>query len=210
LAWFNNYTPQQWIGMYAADGVGTDAIYGLLGAPAYTIEMGVTFFESCDTFESRTLPRNLDALRYAARNVQSPYTLPSGPDTVALSASNRRVAAGTPLVVTATVDDSRFNQSNGTETVQAISADAGQRRSIQLEPGTGAGYDPDRQPCTRTALGRGARRRCQRTCRHPESLLLHGPVSVEGNGHPSCGTPDTPAHQIGRAAFPFVAPVVAS
>jgi hypothetical protein len=122
LAWFNNYTPQQWIGMYAADGVGTDAIYGLLGAPAYTIEMGVTFFESCDTFESRTLPRNLDALRYAARNVQSPYTLPSGPDTVALSASNRRVAAGTPLVVTATVDDSRFNQSNGTETVQAISA----------------------------------------------------------------------------------------
>ena len=122
LAWFNNYTPQQWIGMYAADGVGTDAIYGLLGAPAYTIEMGVTFFESCDTFESRTLPRNLDALRYAARNVQSPYTLPSGPDTVALSASNRRIAAGTPLVVTATVDDSRFNQSNGTETVQAISA----------------------------------------------------------------------------------------
>jgi hypothetical protein len=122
LAWFNNYTPQQWIGMYAADGVGTDAIYGLLGAPAYTIEMGVTFFEGCDTFESSTLPRNLGALRYAARNLQSPYTLPSGPDTVALSGSSRRIAAGTPLVVTATVDDSRFNQSNGTEVVQAISA----------------------------------------------------------------------------------------
>jgi hypothetical protein len=122
MAWFNSYTPQQWIGMYAADGVSTDAIYGLLGAPAYTIEMGVTFFEDCDTFENSTLPRNLGALRYAARTLQSPYTLPSGPDTVALSGSSRRFTAGTPLVVTATVDDSRFNQSNGTEAVQAISA----------------------------------------------------------------------------------------
>jgi murein tripeptide amidase MpaA len=122
MAWFNNYTPQQWIGMYAADGVSTDAIYGLLGAPAYTIEMGVTFFEDCDTFESSTLPRNLGALRYAARSLQSPYTLPAGPDTTAISASAKRVFIGTPLSVTATVDDSRFNQANGTETVQAISS----------------------------------------------------------------------------------------
>jgi hypothetical protein len=122
MAWFNNYTPQQWIGMYAADGVSTDAIYGLLGAPAYTIEMGVTFFEDCGTFESSTLPRNLGALRYAARSLQSPYTLPAGPDTTAISASAKRVFIGTPLSVTATVDDSRFNQANGTETVQAISS----------------------------------------------------------------------------------------
>jgi hypothetical protein len=122
MAWFNSYTPQQWIGMYAADGVGTDAIYGALGAPAYTIEMGVTFFESCDTFESSTLPRNLGALRYAARSLQAPYTLPSGPDTTAISASARRVFIGTPLVVRATVDDSRFNQANGTESVQAIAS----------------------------------------------------------------------------------------
>ena len=49
-------------------------------------------------------------LRYAARSLQAPYTLPSGPDTTAISASARRVFIGTPLVVRATVDDSRFNQ----------------------------------------------------------------------------------------------------
>src|SRR4030095_13992625 len=40
LAFFNDYMPQQWIGMYAADGTDTDAVYGLLGAPSYTLEMG--------------------------------------------------------------------------------------------------------------------------------------------------------------------------
>lgn len=122
LAWFNNYQPQQWIGMYAADGVSTDAIYGLLGAPAYTIEMGTSFFEDCSTFENSTLPINLAALRYAARTLQAPYTLPSGPDTTAASASARRVLIGQALTVTATVDDSRFNQTNGTETVQGIAS----------------------------------------------------------------------------------------
>ena len=122
MAWFNSYTPQQWIGMYAADGVGTDAIYGLLGAPAYTIEMGVSFFEDCSTFEGSTLPRNLGALRYAARSLQAPYTLPSGPDTTAISTSARRVFIGTPVTINATVDDSRFNQNNGTEAVQSIAS----------------------------------------------------------------------------------------
>lgn len=122
LAWFNNYRPQQWVGMYAADGVGTDAIYGLLGAPAYTIEMGTSFFEDCSTFENSTLPINLNALRYAARSLQAPYTLPSGPDTTAVSASARRLFIGQTLKVTATVDDSRFNQTNGTETVQSIAS----------------------------------------------------------------------------------------
>jgi hypothetical protein len=120
MAYFNGYKPEQWYSMYAADGTTDDALYALLGVPSYTIELGVSFFESCDTFQTSTLGKNLATLRYAARNLARPYEMPSGPDTTAVSLSASSVTAGTPLVVTATVDDSLFNQSNGTEPVQAI------------------------------------------------------------------------------------------
>jgi carboxypeptidase T len=124
LAWFNNYSPEQSSQLYATDGATDDNFYGSLGAPAYTIELGVAFFESCTTFQNTTLPNNLAALKYAARNLQSPYNLPTGPDTVSVTASVATVAAGTSFTVTATVNDSRFNQSNGTETVQNIASAA--------------------------------------------------------------------------------------
>lgn len=122
IAYFNAYKPQQWINMYAADGTTTDTMYGLLGAPSYTIEMGVAFFESCSTFEGSTLPKNMAAMKYAARNLMAPYLWPSGPDAYALSVSPNSVTAGTTVTVTATIDDTRFNQTNGTEAVQAIIA----------------------------------------------------------------------------------------
>ncbi|HJW44908.1 MAG TPA: M14 family zinc carboxypeptidase [Lysobacter sp.] len=122
MAWFNDYSPRQWTGLYIADGTTTDTVYGLLGAPSYTIEMGEEFFESCPVFEGSTLPDNLAALRYAARNLQSPYVFPGGPDTTAIGVSLVRVTAGTPVTVSATVDDGRFNQSNGAEPVHAIAS----------------------------------------------------------------------------------------
>ena len=122
LAWFNSYKPEQWINMYAADGTTTDTMYGLLGVPSYTIELGVAFFETCSIFESSTLPKNLAALRYAARNLVAPYQSPAGPDTTSISISPSTVSPGTSVTVTATVDDSRFNQSNGAEPVQNIAA----------------------------------------------------------------------------------------
>ncbi|MBL8297263.1 MAG: hypothetical protein JNN30_02840, partial [Rhodanobacteraceae bacterium] len=124
MAWFNSYKPQQSAQFYATDGATDDTIYGLLGAPAYTIELGIDFFESCTSFQNTTLPRNLNALRYTARNLQAPYKLPAGPDTTAISVSPSSVAAGTSITVTATVDDSRFNQTNGTETAQSIASAA--------------------------------------------------------------------------------------
>ena len=122
LAYFNGYKPEQWIGMYAADGTDTDAVYGLLGAPSYTIELGVSFFEDCSTFESSTYPRNVAALKYAARNLWAPYVFPGGPDTTSLSASAGFVIPGTPVTITATSDDGVYNQNNGAEPVQAISS----------------------------------------------------------------------------------------
>jgi len=120
LAWYNGYTPKQWSRLYLGDGTDTDAMYGLLGAPSYTIEMGVSFFEGCSTFEDSTLPKNLQALRFAARNLWAPYRYPSGPTTTKLSVSPTLVTAGTPVRVDATVNDKRFSRNNGTEAVQTI------------------------------------------------------------------------------------------
>lgn len=122
LAWFNGYRPQQSDELYATTGTTDDTMYGLLGVPSYTIELGVAFFESCSTFENTTLPDNLAALRYAARSLHAPYKYPSGPDTVTVTTSASSVPAGTPVTVNATVSDARFNQSNGSEPVQNIAS----------------------------------------------------------------------------------------
>ncbi len=122
MAWFNGYSPEQSAELYATDGATDDNFYGSLGAPAYTLELGVAFFENCTTFQNTTLPNNLAALKYAARNLQAPYTMPTGPDTVSVTSSAASVVAGASLTITASVNDSRFNQNNGTETVQNIAS----------------------------------------------------------------------------------------
>jgi carboxypeptidase T len=122
MAFFNSYKPQQSNELYGTDGTTDDTMYGLLGVPSYTIELGVSFFESCTTFESSTLPKNLAALKYAARNLTAPYRYPSGPNTVSVSTSSATVAAGTPVTISAILDDSQFNQTNGTEATQAIAS----------------------------------------------------------------------------------------
>lgn len=122
MAYFNGYRPQQSDELYATDGTTDDTMYGLLGVPSYTIELGVSFFESCTTFTSSTLPKNLAALKYAARTLTAPYRYPSGPNAVSVSTSVASAAAGTPVTITAILDDSQFNQTNGTETTQAIAS----------------------------------------------------------------------------------------
>ena len=131
LAHFNGYEPKQWIGLYPADGTNTDTVYGITGAPSYTIELGQAFFESCSTFESDTYPRNLNALKYAARTLMAPYTAPAGPDTTSLGASARSVVAGKPFAVSAYVDDGAYNQSNGAEPVQNVT---GVRAYLDVRP----------------------------------------------------------------------------
>ncbi|MFZ2753698.1 MAG: M14 family zinc carboxypeptidase [Lysobacteraceae bacterium] len=122
MAWFNSYRPQQSAELYGTDGATDDNMYGLLGVPSYTVELGVSFFESCTTFTSSTLPKNLALLKYAARNLTAPYRYPSGPNTVSVSTSSATVSAGTPVTITAALNDSQFNQTNGTEATQAIAS----------------------------------------------------------------------------------------
>ncbi|MBN7137557.1 peptidase M14 [Lysobacter enzymogenes] len=122
MAYFTGYRPQQSDELYATDGTTDDTMYGLLGVPSYTIELGGSFFESCSSFTGTTLPSNLRTLRYLARTLWAPLQLPSGPDTTSVSLSASSVPAGTPVTVTANVNDGQFNQSNGSEAVQNIAS----------------------------------------------------------------------------------------
>jgi carboxypeptidase T len=124
LAYFNGYTPEQSIGLYPTDGTSDGPSYGELGVAAYTIELGSSFFESCTTYNNTTKPKNLPALIYAAKVVRAPYQIPAGADVTSVTlgndASGAGVTAGTPVSVTASATDTRFNQSNGTEPTQAV------------------------------------------------------------------------------------------
>ena len=124
LAWFNQYTPEQSDTLYPTDGATDDNFYGSLGVPAFTFELDQSFFEPCTPLLNKTIPDNLMALRYAARSLHAPYLLPGGPDVTSLSASPDLVAAGTPVALHARLDDSRFNQTNGTEPVHNVASAA--------------------------------------------------------------------------------------
>lgn len=122
LAWFNDYRPQAAVELYPTDGTTDDTFYGLLGAPSYTIELGTEFFESCNSFTGSTYPQNLAALKYAARTAQAPYQLAAGPDVYGLAVSAiTQGGAGPYVTISATVDDLRYNQSNGTQSTYVIS-----------------------------------------------------------------------------------------
>ncbi len=129
IGWFNGYTPQQSDTLYPTDGTTDDTMYGLLGVPAYTIELdGVDFFQPCSAFLGSTLPDNLAALRYIARSLHAGYRLPAGPDALAVTLGSDLVVAGDALTVSARIDDTRFNQSTLVDPTPGIVRDIGGAR----------------------------------------------------------------------------------
>jgi hypothetical protein len=121
LAYFNNYTPQQAIDLYPTTGTTDDWSYGELGIASFTFEMGTSFFQGCTSFENTIYPNNLNALLYAIKTARRPYMNPAGPDTLNAIATPNSVLAGTPVQLTATANDTHFNNSNGSEPTQNIS-----------------------------------------------------------------------------------------
>jgi carboxypeptidase T len=122
FAFFNNYTPMQSIGLYPTDGTSDAVSYGELGVAAYTFEIGTSFFQSCSSYTNTIKPQNLNALRYAAKVVRTPYQTPAGPDTTAVSVAPAKVTAGQAATLSASATDLRFNNSQGTEPTQNIVA----------------------------------------------------------------------------------------
>jgi len=122
-AYFNNHTPQQAIELYVTDGTTRDFGYGTLGVATFTFELGTSFFQSCSYFENTIVPTNMPALLYAARVTRAPYMWPAGPDALGVATNPAgSVNIGQPLDVLSTVDDTRYNDSNGIEPVQPITA----------------------------------------------------------------------------------------
>ncbi|PWK54179.1 M14 family zinc carboxypeptidase [Pleionea mediterranea] len=125
LASFNDYYPTQSTGLYPTDGTSDDVSYGELGVAAITFELGTAFFQSCEVYNTQVKPDNLEALKYAAKVVRAPYKLPAGPDLLQLrgnTSSHPQILPGDTLSITATADDTRFNNSNGDEPTQDITA----------------------------------------------------------------------------------------
>lgn len=126
MAYFNGHAPEQSVGLYPTDGATDDHCYGTLGIASFTIELGTAFFESCSYFTNTLLPANLPALKYAAKVARTPYLTPAGPETVtvALNAGSTApgVSAGTNVTLTASLNDNRYNNTNGTEASQSIAA----------------------------------------------------------------------------------------
>jgi len=122
FAYFNSYFPYQAIGLYQTDGTSDSVSYGELGVAAYTFELGTELFQSCWAYTNVIKPANLKALWYAAHVVRTPYLTPAGPDVTKIKLSDNGVPPGTPVTLTATVDDTRSNTRNGTEPSQNIAA----------------------------------------------------------------------------------------
>lgn len=109
--------------LYATSGTTDDYTYGKLGVASYTFELGTAFFQSCSTFTSNIIPKNMPALYYALKSARRPYQTPAGPDTLGVAVSTGSVNAGTPVNLTATANDTRYNSNGwGTEATQAIQA----------------------------------------------------------------------------------------
>ena len=134
IAFFNDYTPQQSVDLYATDGTTVDTIYGLLGTPSFTIELGNQFFEPCAAFESSILPANLAALKYAARVAWRPYQLPLGPDVTSIRPIIR-IDQGTPVTVEAVIDELGYGTRNGIQPTFVITAANAYIDQAPWEPG---------------------------------------------------------------------------
>ncbi len=124
LARYNGYMPMQSVGLYPTDGTSDNLSYGELGIPHMTFELGTAFFQSCSIYNEKVLPDNLKALKYAAKIVEAPYLMPSGPDITDISSVGQpidAIAQNYRITLNVTASDDRFSRRGGTETTQDIS-----------------------------------------------------------------------------------------
>ncbi|HNQ87029.1 MAG TPA: M14 family zinc carboxypeptidase [Verrucomicrobiota bacterium] len=127
LGFFNRYKVQSGYELYPTSGAADEWAYGELGVPAYTIEMGTTFFQPCADFETAIYPSNRLALCYAAKACRQPYLDPAGPDILGLSASPPSALAALEVTLTGVADSTR---SHGTATPLPSHPIAGARATI--------------------------------------------------------------------------------
>ncbi len=120
LAFFNGFTPLQQVDLYPVDGDLNDFVYGDLGVISFTAMLGTSFFQGCSAFEETIVPETLPALLYGAKVARAPYQTPAGPDIRDFSIPTDLITFGSSHSFSAVADDTRYNNSAGTEPIQNI------------------------------------------------------------------------------------------
>ena len=123
-AYMRSISPDQGAGMVEmySDGTSKDFCYGELGVASFVFELGTEHFQSCSFYENNIVPGNLPAMIYAAKVARAPYMIPAGPNIYGLAIGADNVSSGIMVALKGAVDDTQFNNSNGTEQPQNISS----------------------------------------------------------------------------------------
>jgi carboxypeptidase T len=105
--------------LYTASGVTDDYVYGTLGVPGFTFEVGPTsgacsgFTPAFSCQDSTFWPLNRPAFLYGAKLARQPYTLGRGPSSRNVTVSASTVAAGGSVTLNATADDNALGNASG-------------------------------------------------------------------------------------------------
>jgi PKD repeat protein len=109
MSYFNGYrTGSSGKILYISSGTLDDWAYGQLGIPTITFEVADSWTPSYASINSTHWPINRGALRYAAKIARQPYTLSFGPSALTPALSLSRTLAGTPVTLTAWMDDQPY------------------------------------------------------------------------------------------------------
>ncbi|SFD08611.1 M14 family zinc carboxypeptidase [Pseudoalteromonas denitrificans] len=142
LAYFNGYDPGQSVGLYPTDGTSDNLAYGELGIAHITFELGTAFFQSCNIYNNKIKPDNLKALLYAAKAVEAPYLITSGPDIASIEITD---ADDIYITIDVLATDEQFSTKGGIEAKQninkvwySIGAYPNEENSLQAEIKDGA------------------------------------------------------------------------
>jgi len=130
LAYFNGYEPQQSVGLYPTDGTSDNLAYGELGIAHITFELGTEFFQQCSTYESTIKPDNLKALLYAAKVVEAPYLMTSGPD---IESINITTATSSYIEIDILATDERFGSNGGADELHTNNKETNKKLSTYDE-----------------------------------------------------------------------------
>jgi carboxypeptidase T len=117
--------------LYDTTGTTDDWVYANLGPAAFTFEVGPQsgtcsgFTPAYACVDSTFWNLNRDAFIYAAKVARAPYVTPRGPSIQAATLAASTVAVGTPVTLTATVNDTTFGNAAGSfgrPTAQTVNA----------------------------------------------------------------------------------------
>ncbi|NJN88376.1 MAG: DUF4347 domain-containing protein [Leptolyngbyaceae cyanobacterium SL_7_1] len=107
------YDVQRALSLYATSGTTDDWVYQTFGNASYTLELGTDFFQDVEYFEEIIVPELIPGLLYSGKAAYAPYLVSEGSDTIDTTLDLAQVVAGTTVTLTATADDTRYDDDNG-------------------------------------------------------------------------------------------------